>query len=122
MDRDKLKKLVIIVGAILVIVVIIIVIFSMLGATRKMTYKEVEDEIKNVAEEYYEENSSLLPKEGDVREISVDDLVKLELMKPLSELLENGEKCTGKATVKSENGKYFYIPYIECGDEYVTSE
>ncbi len=122
MDRDKLKKLVIIVGAVLVVVVIIIVIFSMLGTTKKMTYKEVEDEIKNVAEEYYKENSSLLPKEGDIREISVDDLVKLELMKPLSELLENGTKCTGKATVKNENGKYFYIPYIECGDEYVTSE
>lgn len=124
MDKDKMKKLLIITGSVLVVVVILIVVFSMISGQKniKLNYKEAEEKIKEVAIEYYKEHSNLLPKEGNSREISVDDLVKLELMKPLDEIIIDSNNCTGKITVKNVNNTYSYIPYIKCGNDYVTSE
>lgn len=121
---DKKKKLIMIIGSVLVIIVIIIVIMSMIkGTPESLSFKELEEKIEKVGKEYYEKNPSLLPKnDGDTREISVDDLVKLELMKPIEEILKEDAICTGKLTVKKENGKYYYVPYIDCGNDYVTSE
>lgn len=124
MDSDKKKKIIIIIGAVLVFIIAIIVIVSILGggSTKQLSYKEAEEKLKQVAENYYKENTSLLPNEGYEREISVNELVKLELIKPLNELIKNGDSCDGKVTIKNNGGKYSYVPYIKCGDDYVTSE
>lgn len=124
MDNKK-KNLIIIIGIALVVIIIIIIVISSLsgGSSKKLTYKELEQKIKEVGEEYYKENTSLLPKnDGDTRQISVDDLVKLELMKPIDELLAEDATCKGTLTVKKEKGKYFYVPLLDCGDDYITSE
>lgn len=124
---DKKKNLMIIIGVVLIVIIIIIIVATSLvgGGKRKekLSFQELEQKIKEVGQEYYEENKSLLPKnDGDTKKISVDDLVKLELMDPIEDILDEDATCTGELTVKKENGKYFYIPSLDCGDKYVTSE
>jgi len=124
MQNDQMKKLVIILGAVVVGIIAIVGIGSMMSEPKitKLDYKGLEEKIKEVGQKYFEENSSLLPKnDGETKEVSVDDLVKLEMMSPISDLLNEDATCTGKAVVKNVSGKYAYTGLIDCGDKYVTS-
>lgn len=123
-NNDQMKKLVIILGAVVVGIIVIFGLGSMMGgkSTSKLDYKELEEKIKEVGQEYFEENKSLLPKnDGESKEVTVDDLVKLEMMSPIEDLLKEDATCTGKAVVKNVSGKYSYTGLIDCGDKYVTS-
>lgn len=124
MQNDQMKKMVIILGAVVVGVIVLVGLGSMMGGkkTTKLDYKELEEKIKEVGQEYFEENKTLLPKnDGETKEVSVDDLVKLEMMSPIEDLLSEDATCTGKAVVKNVAGKYSYLGLIDCGDKYVTS-
>lgn len=125
MQNDQMKKMVIILGVVVVGIIAIFGIGSMMSGPKitKLDYKGLEEKIKEVGQKYFEENKSLLPKnDGDSKEVSVDDLVKLEMMSPIENYLKEDATCTGKAIVKNVAGKYSYIGHIDCGDKYVTSE
>ena len=119
------KKLIIIGGAFIGFIVLIIVILLIVHAmsSKTLSYKQIENKLYDGSKKYYEKNKDLLP-QVDGGESSVDDITLSagEYMKPLSELVSDkeGVSCTGKVLVNYTNGKYRYVPLLDCGEAYKT--
>lgn len=117
---ENKKRLILIALIIIVIAIVLIIVFSSKNP-KKVGYDSLEEKLKTASELYYESNKKLLPKEdGDESSVTIKKLVSEEYIKPLDELVENGEKCNGEVVVKNINGSYSYIPYLNCGKDYKT--
>ncbi len=119
------KRMMIVFGAVLgIILLILLILFIMsLVTSKKYSYQEIENIMKNAAIKYYDNHKGRLPQNNEVVEAVDDDiLVRNEYMKPLSEYLKEGVNCLGKVEVDYNNGSYIYTPYLECGKAYSTTE
>lgn len=122
-DRDPLKKKMLrnllIIAVITVIIVIILFIFSSGG---NKSYSDVEDIMIKAATKYYKENSSSLPKTTKATvEVSAKKLANLNYMKDLEKYIKKAT-CNGKVVVENNDDNYIYIPYLDCGNSYKTTE
>ena len=43
-------------------------------------------------------------------------------MKDLSEYRSDGDTCTGSVRVRKLETEYIYVPYLNCGESYITKE
>jgi len=125
-DRVKMrKKMIMVFGGIVggVLVLLLVLFLISLLTTKKYSYYEIEDIMKDAAVEYYKAHKGRLPDNDEVVEAVDDDiLVRNEYMKPLSKYLKEGVHCLGKVEVDYNNGDYLYTPYLECGKAYSTVE
>lgn len=120
---DK-KKMIIIGGSIIGLIVLILLITFLISIFKPKyyEYEELEDEIVIQTKEYYKLNPTMLPISDGEHHLSYDSLVSAELIKPLSEILKNGNNCTVDILVTKYGDNFSYIPYLTCPGEYETKE
>lgn len=118
--KKKMMRNLFIIVIITFIIVILLFIFSSMGG--KKSYSEIEDIMIKSAEKYYTENQTLLPKTtGGIVEVSAKKLANLNYMRDL-ERYQKKANCTGKVVVENNDDHYIYVPYLDCGDDYKTTE
>ncbi len=121
-DKKTLKFIGITFGSLILLIIFIVVLVN-LTMNRYKTYEEVENLLKDAAKEYYKDNVNALPTEaGQNVTISEIKLVNAELIKPLSELLKDGNKCSANIVVTKTEDDYSYRAYLNCGEKYTSIE
>lgn len=123
-NKELIRKLGMLAGVILVagLVIGLLLWIVSLFSGPSYTYEDVEEIMKEAAESYFADHKKSLPKSKQVVEITTSVLVKNEYMKDLTEYLGDDSKCSGKVSVKKVDSKYIYTPYLNCGEEYTTTE
>lgn len=109
-------------GVMIVIIIIIILIGLIISLTSKKNYSyaEVEDVMKEAAKSYFVDNEKKLPTSRV--KISSDVLAEEGYMNTLDKYLSN-QTCSGEVIVENTGNKtYSYTSYLDCGDDYVTTE
>lgn len=111
-------------GIIVVIFLVLVLLLSLLSlGNNDYDVTTLENMLKEAAEKYFEENPSSLPGiDGDIVEIDSSNLVAAGYMKDLSEYPIHETICSGKVQVQKTSDDYYYIPYLNCGEEYTTVE
>lgn len=119
--KEKMMKYLFKIAIFTVILVVILFVLSIFSNKSK-DYVDIEKIMKNAAIKYYKENSSDLPKiNGGIVEVSAQKLSNLKYMKELDKYNKKGS-CSGKVVVENNDDSYIYIPYLDCGDKYKTTE
>lgn len=116
---DKMKKMLFVLAG---IIVLFLILLLFLGGEKNYEYSKIEDIMVRSAEKYYADNKNLLPKnDGDSETVSG---MRLEdgYMKKLSRMRKDGTICNGEVRVSKFMGNINYIPYLNCGRKYVTTE
>lgn len=109
-------------GVIVIIIIVIILIGFIISLTSKKnyTYAEMEDVMKDAAKSYFVDNEKKLP--TSKVKISADVLAEEGYMKTLDKYLTN-QSCSGEVIVENTGNKtYSYTSYLNCGENYVTTE
>lgn len=118
--KKKMTKNLFIIVIVTFLIVILLFVFSSLGG--KKSYSAVEDIMIKSATKYYNENQSLLPKTtGGIVEVSAKKLSNLNYMRELGKYIKNAT-CSGKVVVENNDDHYIYVPYLDCGSAYKTTE
>ena len=121
MSNPIAKKMVLFTGGFLVIIIFVMLIASCTGKNRTYTYTELEDKMVDIAKRYYTEKSYLPKEDGDVTEIELSTMVAKEQLGIITEITKTGKNCDGKVTIVNNSGKYLYMPYLDCDDDYSTT-
>lgn len=109
-----------VIGVLLIIIVGLWLVSNM--GPRYYEYSEVESMIQKATDKYYRDNPIYLPTDDGRYNLSYSALVSDGYIKPLDDLVENGEVCSANITVIKKGESFTYIPYLNCGDEYTTNE
>ncbi len=125
-DKDELKgqikKVLVVAGVILGVLVLIILMMS-LFVKKEYSYSDIEEIMEKACQKYFVDYANYLPKEvNDTRNVPVENLVEGKYMKDLSTYLKEGVTCTGRVTVQKLTEGYDYKGYLNCGDNYETTE
>lgn len=118
------KKLIIIGSSVIGVIVLLLIVLwlvSIFGG-KKLTYEQAEEKIVNAADKYYKDNPTMLPASDGDYSLSYQTLVDAGYIKPLSELLKDGDKCSAEVTVNAQNSAYSYIAFLNCPGNYETKE
>ncbi len=119
------KKSMIIAGCSIVGVLVLLILFVwLLSAFKKSytTYEKVEEKMVEAAKNYYKTYPELLPVEEGKYTLQYSALVEGKFIKPLNELLKDGDHCTAEVNVYKNGESYDYIPKLNCGQSYSTLE
>ena len=118
------KTLIIAGGTILgVLILLILVIWLMtIFKTKYFNYETVEEKIINATSNYYKEHSDLLPVSDGRFTLSYNTLVENGYIKPLNELLKDGDECSAEIYVIRNDGNFTYVPKLSCGANYTSVE
>ena len=118
------KSIIILAGSVigLLIVLLIIVWLMSVFSNHYYTYETVEDKIASAAEKYYKNNPQMLPATNGKYNLSYSTLVENDYIKPLNEILKDGDNCSADILVVNNNSNYSYIPKLNCGDNYQSRE
>lgn len=120
--KQQMKKLIIIIIVLVVLLLVIIWLFS-LNSTENKNYADIEKIMTSAAESYYKDNKKLLPtSDKGTNEVSLQKLINLEYMKEMSKYNSKATSCTGKVVVENNDDQYVYVPYLDCGSNYKTTE
>lgn len=120
-DMLKEKKLLAPLIVVIVLVLAVILLSSLSGGSSSFSYENLEEKIKSAVEEYFKDNSSLLPVKLDEQvEIDVETLVSGGYMKGVNSYIK-GSSCSGKGIVTYTNSGYVYKAFLDCGSDYVTT-
>lgn len=120
--RSKMIKFM---GIILLATILLLIILFVISSLSPKVYKytDIETILTNAAKGYFKDHPESLPQnEGSIVEIDSSNLVAEGRMKELSEYTKEGVTCTGTVQVEMSGGEYFYTPYLNCGDNYATTE
>ncbi len=119
--KEKMMKYLFKIAIFTAILVVVLFVLSMFSS-KSRGYADIEKIMKNAAIKYYKENASDLPKiNGGIVEISAQKLSNLKYMKDLDKYSKKSS-CSGKVVVENNDDSYIYIPYLDCGDDYKTTE
>lgn len=122
MDKKTLTFVGIGFGSLIGLIILIVVIVNLFTSKYK-TYEQVEVLLKDAAVEYYKNNLNFLPTEnGQSITTSETTLTNASLIKPLKDLLKNGEKCNANIIVTKIESDYDYKAYLDCGEDYRSVE
>lgn len=113
MEKNKVNKMV----TIIIIVALIIMVLWFIIIYPLIRFNANENTMLNAAKRYYEVNYAQLPKEGEIRTVSLRTLLDQKYITDLRTAYHRGT-CSGKDSwvkVKKENGKYQYYTYLKCG-------
>lgn len=120
LDEKLLKVMGIAIGGLILFIILIALVASCTNS-KKYTADNINDletKLIDLAKRYYNTRESELPKDGAKTTLSVNALVEAEMSKPLNEIIENGDNCSGEITIYNNNSFYLYIPKIDCGKMY----
>ena len=110
------------IGLAIVAIITVVVVISLLyhAYFYKKSFTEIEDIMVEATHNYYSDHKKNLPKnKNEIVNIKVDTLISGEYMKPIGEYLKDDEiLCKGSVNVTNVNGKYRYVPLLDCGDDY----
>lgn len=119
LDKKLIKYLIIAVSAVVGIFVIIFIVSLFKG--NRLSFSELESELKNSAISYFESNGDLLPKvEGDKVRVNNLTLTESGNMKSIDKITKKGYTCVGEVEVQKNGAYYLYTPYLDCGKDYKT--
>lgn len=117
---DNKSILYIIIGVvILVFIIAILVLLANRGKSKNTGYSKVEDNMVSAAKSYYKNYPDSLPvMDGANVSVSADTLIENSYLKPFSEMVTNGDNCSGYVKVYKVNDDYSYFPYLNCSGDY----
>ena len=119
--KEKMMKNIFKIAIITAVLVVVLLVLSMFSS-KSRGYADVEKIMKKAAIKYYNDNSSDLPKvNGGIVEVSAQKLSNLKYMRDLDKYVSKAT-CSGKVVVENNDDSYIYIPYLDCGDKYKTTE
>ena len=111
----------IILGGMILLLVILYV--ASLFSNKTYEYRDIENIMIKAAKEYFADNKNYLPTDdGNTVEVDVSNLVAGNYMKNLSEYTKEEVTCSGTVQVTYSSKEYLYTPYLNCGDQYLTTE
>ena len=117
------KKTVIIAGCSIIgvlIVLIVIVWLLTIFKTHYFTYEEVETKMVDATKAFYKSNPEILPVDDGKTVLPYSTLESNGFIKPLNELLKDGDTCSAEMNVIKSGDDYSYIPKLTCSDKYIT--
>lgn len=118
------KTMIVAASSIVGILVLLILFVWLLSAFKKnyTTYENVEEKMILAAKNYYKTYPDLLPVDEGKYTLQYSALVEGKFIKPLNELLKDGDSCTAEVNVYKNDIDYDYIPRLYCGENYQTTE
>ena len=119
------KKTLIIAGCSIlgVLILLIVVVWLMtVFKTKYFNYETVEEKIIKATSNYYKEKPELLPVSDGRFTLPYSTLVDGGYIKPLNELLKDGDNCTADIYVIRNGDVYSYVPKLNCGENYTSVE
>lgn len=119
------KKMITLMGIILIGTVILLLFLYIISlfTTRKYEYSDIEEILQKAAISYFKDYPDSLPKEdGSIVEIDHTNLVAAGKMKDLVEYTGDGVSCSASVQVEKISTDYVYTPFLNCGDDYSTTE
>lgn len=118
------KTIIIICSAVLGLFLILILGIWLLTSLKPkyVTYEQVEEKMVKAAEKYYKDKAATLPSANGSYSLNYSLLSSAEYIKPLNELLKDGATCNGSVTVIIKDAEKTFIPYLNCGENYLTKE
>ena len=123
-DSDAKKKMIRFMGIIIgifLLLIIILYLFSLMG--RSYSYEKIEEIMEKAAISYFKDYPTSLPSnDGGIVEVDSTNLVVAGKMKDLSYYTKKGVICSGTVRVEKSGSEYLYLPYLNCGDSYITIE
>lgn len=119
MDKNLLKKLLIIVGGFLGVLILFLIVASVIkGVTnKKNSYEKIKINASNAAEKYYDSLKEKL-NSGESIEVTFDELVSKKYMKEYTSKLDDGVKCSGKVVISNNFDNMLYTSIMDCGKAY----
>ena len=86
----------------------------------KITYKDLEAELKQAAERYQNDTYSGNSSETAVWELSYSMLRKEKYLEKLIDPNDKNTECTGYVEFIQDGAKISYKPFLKCGTNYQT--
>ena len=124
LDGDAKKKMIrfmIITVGVILLLIIILNLFASFG--RSYSYDQIESIMEKAARSYFSDYPTSLPSnDGGVVEVDSANLVAAGKMKDLSSYTKKDVVCTGNVRVEKSGNEYLYLPFLNCGDSYVSLE
>lgn len=105
----------------LLILIVVISIFALAFNKRNLSYDKLEDKLVKATKEYYEYHKDELPGNTETKKISIDTLIESEKIKSLDNYVPKDVTCNAEVSVYNNDGNYSYIPFLNCGEAYITS-
>ena len=104
-------------GGLIVFLLLILLVVWIISLTKGSytTYEKVIDKMEKATIKYYEKNAK--PVETGEHYLAYNTLVEANYIKPLNELLKNGDSCNAHVIVINNNGYYSYTPYLNCSGD-----
>lgn len=118
------KGIIILGGSIIGILVILLLVVWLLTVLkpRTYTYDGIEQEIISATKKYFKDHENELPKNDGSYSLQYSTLVAGEYIKPLNEILKDGNTCNAQVIINKSGNDFTYVPYLNCGENYVTRE
>ena len=86
----------------------------------KITYKDLEDELKQAAERYQNDTYSGNSSETAIWELSYSMKKKKKYLEKLIDPNDKNTECTGYVEFIQDGAKISYKPFLKCGTNYQT--
>lgn len=117
---DKKSYIYIFIGlAILILIIVLIIIFVNKPTSTSSSFTDIENKMVEAAKKYYEKNKELLPEtENSTSVVAYEELVKRNLIKPISEMTKEKVSCSANVVVSKSGEEYVYFPSLDCGQTY----
>ena len=124
-DNAAKKKMIKFMGIIMIATILLLFILYLISLLSNKTYEftDIEKELEEAAVLYFRDHPESLPQQdGNVVEIDSSNLIVGGYMNDLSEYTGEGVLCSGTVQVEKSGTEYLYTPYLNCGENYVTTE
>ena len=119
------KKTIIILGSsiigILVLLLLIVWLITVFKP-RYYSYEKVEEKIIQASDDYFKKNPESIPANDGKYNLSYASLEQNGYIKPLNELLKDGDSCNAEILVIKNGNNLNFIPRLTCGENYQTKE
>lgn len=120
MNKKLIKYIIFVIIGIIALFIIIGIVKLVKGNV--LAFDKIEDKMVKAAEEYYKDNSHLLPENDvDQSEVSISTLVEAGYIKDLEKYTAKDVDCTGKLVMLKNGSHYTFIPKLNCGGDYSTN-
>ncbi len=118
------KTIIIMCGSVIGLLILLLIVIWLMSilSNRYYSYEAVEEKIIEATDKYYKNNPSMLPVGNAKYNLQYSTLVENDYIKPLNELIKDGDNCTADIIVINNDGVYTYIPKLSCGESYESKE
>lgn len=114
MEKSNKRFIYVGLGLIIFLLILLLILWLISKSRGKYTtYENVIEKMEKATVEYYKVNQR--PIENGEFYLSYDSLVEGKFIRPLNELLKNGNECNAHVIVINKDSNYSYTPYLNCG-------